>query len=387
MAQPVPGLIEWKFMQKVLHSPSQRMSVVANRVMSELLTAENQFQTIYDQVDGLDFNPISSDLNFAESPFLTFQVKNVGYRKRGHIWGHAVPIEDWHRTSDSYQSQLPGLAAASFARWKDRVMLYFADDYRPLRDQTDGVTVTQSELPAGNKYAIKNTVGGNNKAAFGRLDLDALKHSNLFFKNNEIGTPGGFAAGGMPVCYASPGQIQNLLNVTEVVDADFNTVKALARGEVNTFMGHEFVHTKAGGKTRAAALADDAEIRKTVGFIQGGTDRSVTNASTGANTTQLPADLEKIVIAHPTKAFAMGILPRSGYMNVWQNPNRHGTWEYLLKESIGYKRCLDEYVLVMYASDSADGGVGIRKAPTQNSVYYSNFDATGGSWTYSQTAA
>ena len=39
----------------------------------------------------------------------------------------------------------------------------------------------------------------------------------------------------------SPKQITNLLGTTEVTSSDFNTVKALANGEVNSFLGFNFI--------------------------------------------------------------------------------------------------------------------------------------------------
>ena len=39
-------------------------------------------------------------------------------------------------------------------------------------------------------------------------------------------------------------QITNLLNTTEVTSADFNTVKALVEGKIDTFMGFKFVRTQ-----------------------------------------------------------------------------------------------------------------------------------------------
>ena len=39
----------------------------------------------------------------------------------------------------------------------------------------------------------------------------------------------------------SPKQIQDLLNITEVQSSDFNTVKALAQGDINSFMGFNFI--------------------------------------------------------------------------------------------------------------------------------------------------
>jgi hypothetical protein len=38
-----------------------------------------------------------------------------------------------------------------------------------------------------------------------------------------------------------PKQIQDLLNTTEVKSSDFNTVKALAQGSINSFLGFEFI--------------------------------------------------------------------------------------------------------------------------------------------------
>lgn len=56
----------------------------------------------------------------------------------------------------------------------------------------------------------------------------------------------------------TPKQMTNLLNTTEVKSADYNTVKALVKGEVNEFMGFEFVRsnrllTTSGGMRRCAA--------------------------------------------------------------------------------------------------------------------------------------
>jgi hypothetical protein len=39
-------------------------------------------------------------------------------------------------------------------------------------------------------------------------------------------------------------QVTNLLNTTEVKSSDFNTVKALAQGELNSFMGFTFIRTE-----------------------------------------------------------------------------------------------------------------------------------------------
>ena len=58
-----------------------------------------------------------------------------------------------------------------------------------------------------------------------------------------------------------PDQIEALLNTTSVTSSDFNTVKALVQGEVNTFMGFQFHLTtrlaKAGNIRTCFAWAED----------------------------------------------------------------------------------------------------------------------------------
>jgi len=49
----------------------------------------------------------------------------------------------------------------------------------------------------------------------------------------------------------APAQIEALLGITSVTSSDFNTVKALAQGEVNSFLGFEFITS-----TRLAVASD-----------------------------------------------------------------------------------------------------------------------------------
>ncbi len=54
----------------------------------------------------------------------------------------------------------------------------------------------------------------------------------------------------------NPHNINQLLNTTEVKSADYNTVKALAQGKIDTFMGYKFIMS-----TRLVTGADTAAIR------------------------------------------------------------------------------------------------------------------------------
>lgn len=45
-------------------------------------------------------------------------------------------------------------------------------------------------------------------------------------------------------CALAAGQVADLLNTTEVKSSDYNTVKALAQGQLNSFLGFEFIRTQ-----------------------------------------------------------------------------------------------------------------------------------------------
>ena len=67
----------------------------------------------------------------------------------------------------------------------------------------------------------------------------------------------------------SPEQIEDLLNITSVTSADFNTVRALVQGEVDTFVGFKFIvsnrlNTDSDGKRQVIAFAGDG-IKLAVG--------------------------------------------------------------------------------------------------------------------------
>lgn len=60
-------------------------------------------------------------------------------------------------------------------------------------------------------------------------------------------------------------QISNLLSTTEVTSADYNSIKALVRGEVNSFMGFQFVTSE-----RLLKTAGPPDIRHCFAWVKSG---------------------------------------------------------------------------------------------------------------------
>jgi len=70
----------------------------------------------------------------------------------------------------------------------------------------------------------------------------------------------------------SPKQITDLLGTTEVTSSDFNTVKALAQGDINTFLGFNFIVSN--------RLAAASSIRDCIAFVSDGIGLAIGKDST-----------------------------------------------------------------------------------------------------------
>ena len=86
---------------------------------------------------------------------------------------------------------------------------------------------TSTALPSSQKTATSDQSDG--------LSVAKLRSAKYILDNNDIDP----SLKRYLVC--GPKQIQDLLALTEITSSDYNVVKALATGTVNSFMGFEFI--------------------------------------------------------------------------------------------------------------------------------------------------
>ena len=86
---------------------------------------------------------------------------------------------------------------------------------------------TSTALPSTQKFATSNQSDG--------LTIAKLLSAKKILDNNDIDP----SRKRFIVC--GPQQVADLLAVTQVTSSDFNTVKALAQGDINSFLGFEFI--------------------------------------------------------------------------------------------------------------------------------------------------
>lgn len=144
-------------------------------------------------------------------------------------------------------------------RAKDQIILDAALGSITLKDGTS------SALPAGQKIANGGTGLTLAKLRQAKILLDdAEQDSSEFFQMTGIRMTKDQEWGNlqMPsyVIVATSQQIDNLLADTTVTNSDYNSVKALVAGAINTFMGFQFV------RVPAAFLPKASTIRSIVAF-------------------------------------------------------------------------------------------------------------------------
>ena len=138
-------------------------------------------------------------------------------------WADLIDDQDKVRMLIDPTSSYAKAAAAAMGRSMDDVII------TALGGNADtGVSGgTSTALPSSQKVATADQTDG--------LTLAKLLDAKRILDNNDVDP----SLKRYIVC--GPQQIEDLLNTTEIKDSDFNTVKALAQGQVNSFLGFDFI--------------------------------------------------------------------------------------------------------------------------------------------------
>jgi hypothetical protein len=92
---------------------------------------------------------------------------------------------------------------------------------------------TTDSFPAGQDVAVDYVESGT--AANSGLTIAKLRKAARLLNEDEVPQTDRFIA-------ITASELDNLLRTTETTNADFNTVRALVNGQIDTFMGFKFIH-------------------------------------------------------------------------------------------------------------------------------------------------
>ena len=149
-------------------------------------------------------------------------------------WADMVDKKDKIRMISDPTSPYQRNAVFALGRRLDRVIIAAATGTAYTGKTGSTAVVFPTATP---RIAVDYVESG--AAANSNLTIGKLRRARYLFDSNEA-----VEDGEQLHCIVSASQLQALLRSTEVTSADYNTVRALVKGEINEFMGFNFKRTE-----------------------------------------------------------------------------------------------------------------------------------------------
>lgn len=204
----------------VFHLSQQKGSRLQDAVRLETQVGKNQF---FDRIGAVTARKVvdrHADTQFSNTPHSRRRVSLNDYD-----YADLVDNEDKIRMLIDPTSEYAIAAVMALGRQKDNEILD-AMSGDAFGDETGSTTVS---LPTTQKIASVSGGAGSN------LNIQALRRAKRVLDGNDVDEAI------TRYCAINASGLESLLNETEVTSADFNSVRALVMGEIDTFLGFKFI--------------------------------------------------------------------------------------------------------------------------------------------------
>lgn len=166
----------------------------------------------------------------SDSPLVNTPHARRAYSLEDYEWGDLIDKNDKVRMLIDPTSTYAQAAAFAMGRAMDDVIIEAA-----LGTAKTGVSGgTDTALPSS-QFVLKNSQDTEASPATHGLSPQKLRAAMTIFHENNV------PEDEEKFMVVSPKAIQSLLTHKEVASTDFNTVRALVNGEIDTFMGFRFI--------------------------------------------------------------------------------------------------------------------------------------------------
>lgn len=216
-----------QYRANVEHLVQQKGSRLRALVRAETQNAEFEF---YDRIGATTAQEVTG--RHQDTPLINVPHDRRRVSLRDFDWADLIDRPDRIRMLIDPSSPYSQNAAYALGRKMDEVILdaAFGSVYT---GKTGATTVT---FPSSQQIAVDYVESG--ATANSGLTIAKLRKAKQILDANEVDpTERRYIA-------VTAKQVTDLLKTTEVSSADYNTVRALVQGELNTFMGFEFVRTE-----------------------------------------------------------------------------------------------------------------------------------------------
>jgi hypothetical protein len=215
----------------------QKGSRLRNTVRVESQKSEFDFYDRIGPVDAVEIQSRHSDTPLLETPHTR---RRVGMRD--FDWADMIDRPDKIRMLADPTSSYTQNAVYALGRKMDDIIIEAATG--TASTGKDGGSSLNFATDGG--QTIANTYVEQGAAATSNLTIGKLRRARYLFDKNEAIDDGD----GLTLVVTAS-QIQALLRTVEATSSDYNTVRALVNGEINSFMGFNFVRTERLTKTSA----------------------------------------------------------------------------------------------------------------------------------------
>lgn len=237
-----------QYKANVLHLAQQKGSRLRMCVRNESQQGKNQFFERMGKSAAVKRTSRHADTPQIDTPHSRRRVSLVTYD-----WADMIDQPDKVRMLINPESDYAMVGANAMGRSMDDEIIAAANG-NAYSGETGSTTVA---LPAGQKVAVGTT----------GLTLAKLLSAKEILDANEVDPDDRYVV-------ASAKQFTDLLNTTEIKNADYNTVKALVQGQIDTFLGFKFIRSQRLGTVTTG-------VRAVLAFQKNALLMSIGNEPTG----------------------------------------------------------------------------------------------------------
>lgn len=293
---------------------SQQMgSRLKSAVRNEIQKSETDF---YERIGSVDAQDITN--RHGDTPILNTPHTRRAVTLTDAEYGDLIDKMDKVRMLIDPQGSYVKAAVYALGRRSDDKIIAAA-----LGNAYGGKSGTDTTaLPSTQKVAAHD---GTTTTGVG-LNVRTLRAVQAIFDGNDVDES-------IPRYFAfSSKQKQDLLGETEVTSSDFNTIRALVAGEIDTFMGFKFIRTE-----RLARSATDVTYNVATGVTGSGT-----GTITAANSRRCFAWAEDGIV------FAQGVDP---FVRITERADKRYSMQVYVAHSVGAVRLEEDKVVEVICSE------------------------------------
>lgn len=304
MSDLIPAHHVKAYSANVWHECQQKMSRLRSVVRNETFTGEESYFDSYGSVEYREKLGRNEEIVYDDTPHNRRKVSTKPY--------YYSDLTDWCdklRMIHDPTSQYVKAASMALMRGMDDIVIAAA--LGPAYYGKTGSDLTN--LPDTQKLVSTDgaTAGGV------PLNVKTLRAIKRKFDENECDEKIYMAV--------TAADIQSLLSENEITSSDYNTIRALVAGEINTFMGIEFIRTE-----RLPLLGADTNFVLASGQVDAG----------GAASTTIASKTYKRSFAFTQMGLLLG-LSKDIEVRVDQIPQKHYSWQVYACMKIGGVRMED----------------------------------------------